>query len=79
MSTWRLGERESCVSVLKSYFQVFGRLRSSLCSVLSLQSTFVLPVVTCFASHTARVCPELPSISAYRVTRGQPCTQRLPV
>lgn len=22
MSTWRLGERESCVSVLKSYFQV---------------------------------------------------------
>lgn len=26
MSTWRLGERESCVSVLKSYFQVRPRM-----------------------------------------------------
>lgn len=29
MSTWRLGERESCVSVLKSYFQVMVDLLST--------------------------------------------------
>lgn len=29
MSTWRLGERESCVSVLKSYFQVRPRMRGA--------------------------------------------------
>lgn len=60
MSTWRLGERESCVSVLKSYFQVRPRLRRA-CERASERSCVGVArswpsVPTCFPPSMGEVC-----------------------